>query len=55
MPRVSTKHANFIINRGQATAGDILQLIEKIENIVEKAFGIRLEREIDFVGLPGYR
>ena len=53
--QVSTKHANFIINRGQATASDILRLIEKIESIVEKAFGIRLEREIDFIGLPGYR
>jgi UDP-N-acetylmuramate dehydrogenase len=53
--QVSTKHANFIINRGQATASDILRLVEKIESIVEKSFGIRLEREIDFIGLPGYR
>lgn len=52
--QVSTKHANFIINRGSATANDILKLIEKIENIVEKTFGIKLEREIKFVGqLPG--
>ena len=51
--QVSTKHANFIINRGQATASDILQLIEKIESLVEKVFDIRLEREIDFIGLPG--
>ncbi len=53
--QVSTKHANFIINRGQATADDILQLIEKVESLVDKTFGIRLEREIDFIGLPGYR
>ncbi|HNR65318.1 MAG TPA: UDP-N-acetylenolpyruvoylglucosamine reductase, partial [Atribacterota bacterium] len=53
--QVSTKHANFILNRGHATASDILRLIEKIEKMVEKTFGIKLEREIDFIGLPGYR
>ncbi len=53
--QVSTKHANFILNRGQATAWDILRLIEKIERMVEKTFGIKLEREIDFIGVPGYR
>ncbi len=52
--QVSSKHANFIINLGAATANDILQLIEKIEDMVEKAFGIKLEREIDFIGpIPG--
>ena len=52
--RVSHKHANFIINLGSATASDILQLIEKIENMVDKTFGIKLEREIDFIGeIPG--
>lgn len=49
--QVSTKHANFIVNRGQATARDILKLIEQVENMVDKAFGIKLEREIDFIGL----
>ncbi len=49
--QVSTKHANFIINRGNATAGDILKLIEKIEELVYKTFGIILEREINFIGL----
>ncbi len=49
--QVSTKHANFIINRGAATARDILKLIEKVEHMVEKTFGIKLEREINFIGL----
>ena len=53
--QVSTKHANFILNRGQATASDILRLIEKIERMVEKTLGIKLEREIDFIGVPGYK
>jgi len=44
------KHANFIINRGNATAGDILKLIEEVEKRVENYFGIKLEREINIIG-----
>jgi UDP-N-acetylmuramate dehydrogenase len=43
---VSRKHANWIVNRGSARAGDIVNLIEKIENEIFKTFGVRLEREI---------
>jgi UDP-N-acetylmuramate dehydrogenase len=43
---VSKKHANWIINRGNALARDILFLIEKIENEIYGTFGVRLEREI---------
>ncbi len=43
---VSSKHANWIVNRGNARASDIVSLIEKIENEVFKTFGVRLEREI---------
>ncbi|MBN2395770.1 MAG: UDP-N-acetylmuramate dehydrogenase [Candidatus Atribacteria bacterium] len=48
--QVSEKHANFIINCGRATSKDILLLIEKIEERVEKNFGIKLEREINILG-----
>ena len=48
--QVSMKHANFIINRGNATAGDILKLIEEVEKRVENYFGIKLEREINIIG-----
>ncbi len=44
--RVSEKHANYILNVGSATAGDILQLMERMENAVMQHFGIRLEREV---------
>jgi UDP-N-acetylmuramate dehydrogenase len=44
---VSTKHANFIVNSGGATAGDILQLIDLVVERVYDAFGIRLELEIE--------
>ncbi len=47
---VSKKHANFIVNTGDATATDIATLIGKVEARVEEAFGIRLEREIRLLG-----
>jgi UDP-N-acetylmuramate dehydrogenase len=47
---VSRKHANWIVNRGGATAREILALIRKIENEVFGTFGVRLEREIRILG-----
>lgn len=47
---VSKKHANWIINRGKATSGEIKALIEKIEKEVFGTFGVRLEREIRILG-----
>ena len=47
---VSTRHANFIVNNGGASARDILYLIEEIEKRVKKNFGIKLEREIEILG-----
>ncbi|MDR3567748.1 MAG: UDP-N-acetylmuramate dehydrogenase [Syntrophobacteraceae bacterium] len=44
--QISQKHANWIVNRGKATAKEILELIEKTENEVYGTFGVRLEREI---------
>ncbi len=47
--QVSHKHANFIINRGGATAADTANLIAAIEESVWQRFGIRLEREVVFL------
>jgi UDP-N-acetylmuramate dehydrogenase len=44
---VSTKHANFFINRGRATAADALALVERVEQEVERRFGVRLTREFE--------
>ncbi|HUT36175.1 MAG TPA: UDP-N-acetylmuramate dehydrogenase [Planctomycetota bacterium] len=44
---VSQKHANFIVNDGNATARDILQLIELVGQRVHQCFGIRLKLEIE--------
>jgi UDP-N-acetylmuramate dehydrogenase len=48
--QVSTKHANWIVNLGGATAGDILALIEVVEERVHRQFGVELEREIRILG-----
>ncbi|RKX77259.1 MAG: UDP-N-acetylenolpyruvoylglucosamine reductase [Spirochaetes bacterium] len=48
--RVSPYHANFIVNTGSATAGEVLSLIELIERKVKRQFGFELEREIILVG-----
>jgi len=47
---VSSKHANFIINRGKATAADCLALMELIQETVSKKFNINLEAEVKIVG-----
>ncbi len=50
---VSEKHANFIINRGNATAHDIEALIKEIQARVESRFGVLLQPEVRIVGEPG--
>jgi UDP-N-acetylmuramate dehydrogenase len=47
---VSEKHANFIINDGEASAADIEQLIERIAETVDDQFGIKLEKEVRIIG-----
>lgn len=48
--QVSTKHANFIVNLGGATAEDIKKLILEIQKKVHEKTGVRLEPEIKIVG-----
>ncbi len=43
---VSELHAGFVINKGGATASDILSLIELIKNTVFDKFGVKLETEV---------
>ena len=47
--QVSTKHANFIINRGRATAAQMRALIEGVQEKVWQKYGIALEREVIFL------
>lgn len=48
--QVSQKHAGFVINKGNATANDVKELIKHIQNVVQKADGVKLEPEVIFVG-----
>ena len=43
---VSDKHANFIVNKGKATARDVLRLMDYVKKRVEHKFDIELEPEI---------
>lgn len=47
---VSELHAGFIVNKGTATAQDVLNLIEYIKNVVQEKYGIELELEIRVIG-----
>lgn len=48
--RVSDKHANFILNDGEATAADVEALIARVRDVVERTHGIALEPEVRVVG-----
>lgn len=48
--QVSEKHANFIVNLGEATAADIEALIERMAFEVKQQFNIELIREVHIVG-----
>jgi UDP-N-acetylmuramate dehydrogenase len=45
--QVSPKHANFFVNLGQATCSDVLSLVERVENEVQRQFGVPLQREFE--------
>ena len=47
---VSTQHANFIINKGQATADDVLALMDFVRSTVFQRYQIELETEVRIVG-----
>ena len=48
--QVSRRHANFIVNRGHATAEEVLRLMDRIQKRVKAEFGIDLTPEVCIVG-----
>lgn len=48
--QISTKHAGFIVNTGNATAADVLALIEHVRKTVFAQSGIMLEPEVRLIG-----
>ena len=47
---MSQKHAGFIVNTGEATAADILNLIEHVQKVVQAQTGVHLETEVRVLG-----
>ncbi|HNP27154.1 MAG TPA: UDP-N-acetylenolpyruvoylglucosamine reductase, partial [Nitrosomonas sp.] len=50
---ISTKHANFIVNMGSATAADIEALIMMAQEKVKKETGVALIQEVRIIGEAG--
>lgn len=48
--QVSTKHAGFVVNNGNATAEDVLRLIEHVQKVVLEKTGKKIELEIEVLG-----
>jgi UDP-N-acetylenolpyruvoylglucosamine reductase len=48
--RVSEVHGNFIVNDGNATADEVLELIQKIKDVARQERGVELETEVQIVG-----
>ncbi len=44
--KISEKHANFIVNTGNASAADVIDLMQVVQQKVYKQFGIKLEPEV---------
>lgn len=48
--QVSEKHCGFVVNKGNATAAEVMELITKVADKVEEQFGVRLEPEVKVLG-----
>lgn len=48
--QISTKHAGFVVNSGNATAQDVLDLIKEVQDRVYKEKGVRLYPEVRIIG-----
>ena len=51
--QVSKKHCGFVINRGNATAKEVIDLMEQVQQIVYKKTGVKLEPEVRYLGREG--
>lgn len=48
--KISEKHAGFIVNTGNATAKDVIDLIEYVKKKINEKYNIEIEEEIKFIG-----
>lgn len=49
--QISERHANFIVNLGDASCADVLALIERVRRVIRRDFDIELEPEVRIVGV----
>ncbi|MDD5505052.1 MAG: UDP-N-acetylmuramate dehydrogenase [Candidatus Omnitrophica bacterium] len=47
--QVSSKHANFIVNKGRASSEDVIKLISFVKNRVKSVFNVTLETEVEII------
>jgi UDP-N-acetylmuramate dehydrogenase len=47
---VSEKHCGFVVNKGGATAEDVITLMKNVNDIVKEKFGVGLEPEVRIIG-----
>lgn len=47
---VSEKHAGFIVNKGNATAIDVIELIKYVQKVIYEKYDVKIELEIEIVG-----
>ena len=47
---VSKKHCGFVINKGGASAADILSVIRHVQKTVKERFGVELKPEVKLLG-----
>ena len=47
---VSTKHGGFVVNKGKASAKDVMDVIEHVQKVIKENYGIDLETEVIIIG-----
>ena len=48
--QISEKHCGFVVNKENATAKDVMDLIRHVQKVVKEKFGVTLETEVRFLG-----
>ncbi|QCJ41973.1 UDP-N-acetylmuramate dehydrogenase [Bacillus sp. S3] len=48
--KISEMHGNFIVNAGNATAGDVLALIQHVKDTIYSLYEVKMETEVEIIG-----
>jgi UDP-N-acetylmuramate dehydrogenase len=48
--KISEMHGNFIVNAGNATAGDVLALIQHVKDTIYSLYNVKMETEVEIIG-----